>query len=60
MGRKKNQANEYVEMHGLLGNGKDYHVYHMTKADYIIAWATGFAAGFAVLYAFFNSIPRYN
>ncbi|MCI9421842.1 kinase [Lachnospiraceae bacterium WCA-9-b2] len=55
MGRKKKQAEEYVELRGLMGNGKDYHVYHMTKTDVLIAWALGFAVGFVVLFAFFNS-----
>ncbi len=36
-------------------NGKDYHVYHMTKPDVMTAWALGFAAASIVLFAFFNS-----
>ena len=56
MGRKKKQAEEYVELRGIMGNGKDYHVFHMTKADFAIAWAVGAAVGFVVLFAFFNSM----
>lgn len=56
MGRKKKQSEEYTEQRGLMGNGKDYHVYHMTKTDVLAAWAIGFAAGAVVMFAFFNSI----
>ena len=34
---KKKKKEEYVELRGILGNGKDYHVYHMTKADFLAA-----------------------
>ena len=34
----KKRKEEYVELRGLLGVGKDYHVYHMTPADYLISW----------------------
>lgn len=53
--KKKKKADEYVEIRGLMGNGKDYHVYHMTKADVLTAWALGFAVAAVVLFAFFNS-----
>ena len=56
MGRKKKEIEEYVEMRGLLGDGKDYHVYHMTKKDFLIACALGFAAAFGVLFAFFDNL----
>ncbi len=56
MGRKKKEIEKYVEMRGILGNGKDYHVYHMTKKDLLIAWVLGFAAAFGVLFAFFNNL----
>lgn len=55
MGRKEKQGEESVELRGLMGNAKDYHVYHMTKTDYLAAWAFGAALGFVVLFAFFNS-----
>lgn len=54
--KKKKQKEEYTEMQGLMGNGKDYHVYRMTKTDVLIAWALGFAAAAVVLLAFFNSV----
>ena len=56
MGRKKKEIEEYVEMRGLLGDGKDYHVYHMTKKDFLIACALGFAGAFGVLFAFFDNL----
>lgn len=53
--RGKKQKEAYVELTGILGNGEDYHVYHMKKADYIIAWSIGFAGAAVVVYAFFRS-----
>jgi len=52
---KKQKKEKYVENHGILKNGKDYHVYHMTSSDYILSCLLGFAAGFIVLYAFFSN-----
>lgn len=52
--KKKNE--EYVELKGLMGEAKDYHVYHMTKADYLTAWGIGLLVGAVVLFAFFNNI----
>ena len=54
---KKKKKEEYVELRGILGNGKDYHVYHMTKADFLAAGVLGFALAAVVLFAFFNSTP---
>lgn len=51
MSRKK--GNKYVEKVGLLGRGDDYHVYHMTKQDYFIAFGSGFSIGFVVIFIFF-------
>lgn len=53
---KRKQKEEYVELRGLLGNGKDYHVYHMTPADYLVSWGMGAAVGMIVLFAFFNNL----
>lgn len=53
--QKRKQKEEYVELRGLLGVGKDYHVYHMRFSDYLISWVLGIAAGFIVLLAFFNN-----
>ncbi len=52
----KKRKEEYVELRGLLGVGKDYHVYHMTPADYLISWGIGIGAGTIVLFAFFNNL----
>ncbi|MGI6012485.1 MAG: type II secretion system F family protein [Ruminococcus sp.] len=51
---KKKKKEEYKELKGILGSGKDYHVYHMRQGDYLTAWGIGFLAGFLVLFAFFN------
>ena len=54
--KSKKQKEEYVELRGLLGTGKDYHVYHMTPTDYLISWGMGIGAGTIVLFAFFNNL----
>ena len=54
--KKKNQKEEYVELRGILGVGKDYHVYHMKLTDYLISWLLGLGIGFIVLLAFFNNL----
>ena len=53
-GKKKEP--EYTELTGLLGVGADYHVYHMTKKDYLTAWLIGAAVGIVVIFAFFRSL----
>lgn len=53
--KKKTGTEAQVEMRGLMGNGKDYHVYHMTKTDFLIARALGFAAGGIILFIFFEN-----
>lgn len=54
--KKRKNKQEYVELRGLLGIGKDYHVYHMTLKDYLVAWGLGLAVGAVVLFAFFNNV----
>lgn len=54
MAKKKEE--EYTELHGLFGDASDYHVYHMTKSDYLIAALLGFVIGIVVVYAFFRNI----
>lgn len=54
--KRKKGKEEYIELRGLLGVGKDYHIYHMTNIDYLISWGIGLAAGIIVLFAFFNNI----
>lgn len=39
--KEKKQKEKYVELRGLLGVGKDYHVYHMKLPDYLISWLLG-------------------
>ena len=51
--RGKKEKEVYIEKKGLMGDGKDYHVYHMTVADKIKGFAIGaLGAGFAA-YVFF-------
>lgn len=52
-GKKKE---EYIELHGVLGNAEDYHIYHMKRTDYLAAWLIGFGLGAVVIYAFFRSL----
>lgn len=51
----KKTKEEYIELKGLFGTADDYHVYHMTKIDYLSAYAIGFAAGVVISYAFFRT-----
>ncbi len=53
---KKKQKEVPERQKGILGIGKDYRVYHMTRKDYLTAWGIGFGAGLAVLYVFFNHL----
>lgn len=52
---RKEREVTYTELRGLLGNAEDYHVYHMQKTDYLIAWLIGFLIGMIILFAFFRS-----
>lgn len=59
MGKKENKKSKkekYVEVTGMMGNETDYHVYHMTKIDYLIACILGFAVAAVVIYAFFQNL----
>lgn len=49
---------KYKEKKGLLGNAEDYHSYHLSKMDLMIAFGTGFCIGALILAVFFaNLIP---
>ena len=52
----KEKKQEYIEMKGILGNAEDYHIYHMSKVDYMIAYGVGFLIGVVVVYTFFRTI----
>lgn len=52
----KKAKDEYVELTGLFGDAKDYHVYHMTKTDYLLSYGIGFLLGAIVFLVFFRSI----
>ena len=49
IGKKK--ADTYEEKKGILGNAQDYHVYHMKKPDYLLAYLIGFSLGVGLLLA---------
>lgn len=53
----KKEKQEYIEKRGILGNAEDYHVYHMTKTDYLVAYAAGFLLGAIVVFIFFRFLP---
>lgn len=54
--KQKKHKEVYVEKKGILGIGKDYHVYHMKFTDFLISWGLGFGIGTIVLFAFFNNL----
>lgn len=54
IGKKK--ADTYEEKKGILGNAQDYHVYHMKKPDYLLAYLIGFSLGAVVIVAFFRIV----
>lgn len=47
---------KYVEIGSLVGNGIDYHVYHMRTIDYIVSVLAGFAVAFLIIYIFFEAV----
>lgn len=53
----KQKKEPYIEKTGLLGDGVDYHVYHMKPLDYIIGFLIGFLIFLLVICVFFESIP---
>lgn len=52
----KKQKEDYIEKTGIFGDADDYHVYHMTTVDNLIAYALGFLLGVVVVFVFFRSI----
>lgn len=52
----KKKEPEYEEIRSLIGDGDDYHVYHMTMKDRLTAFAIGGVGGAGVAWIFFNSI----
>ena len=55
MAKKTKEKEEYIELKGLFGTADDYHVYHMTKVDQLVACVMGFFVGAAVIFAFFRN-----
>ena len=52
----KKEKEEYIEMTGLFGDAEDYHVYHMTTVDNLVAYAIGLLLGVIVVMVFFRSV----
>ena len=46
------QKELFVHIPGIMGMGEDYHIYHMTMADRLMAAGLGVAAAVAVGYVF--------
>ena len=53
---KKKQKEVYEEISSLIGDGDDYHVYHMTMKDKVIAFAIGAGAAVLVSWLFFGNL----
>lgn len=54
--KKENKQKEvYEEVVSLIGDGDDYHVYHMTFKDNVIAFLIGAAAAVVVSWLFFRN-----
>ena len=55
--QKENKKKEvYEEITSLIGDGDDYHVYHMTFKDTVIAFLIGAAGALVVSWLFFGNI----
>lgn len=56
--RKKagKEKTSYEEIPSLIGDGSDYHVYHMTKKDKVIAFLLGGGGGFLATWLFFGNV----
>lgn len=53
---KKKETKQYEEISALIGSGDDYHVYHMTHKDKVIAFAIGAAIAILVSWLFFGNV----
>lgn len=53
---KKKDSETYQEIPALIGQGDDYHIYHMSLQDRILAFIVGFGLIFLVVYLFFKSV----
>lgn len=53
---RKSKKPEYEEVTSLVGDGTDYHVYHMKKKDVIVAFLIGGGLAAVVSWIFFNHI----
>lgn len=53
---KKAKKPEYEEISSLVGEGADYHVYHMTKKDAVLAFLIGGSLAAVVSWIFFSHI----
>lgn len=53
---KKKEKEEYESVESLIGGGDDYHVYHMSFQDRVIAALIGAGIGGVVAYLFFRNL----
>lgn len=53
---QKKQKERYEELSSLIGDGDDYHVYHMTMKDVVIAFLAGAGIAVLVTWLFFGNI----
>lgn len=53
---KKKEKQKYEEIPSLIGDGDDYHVYHMTKKDVVAAFVIGAGIAVVVTWLFFGNV----
>ena len=55
-GKKKERKAAYEEIPTLIGNGDDYHIYHMTLKDKLFAFLIGGGGAVVVSWLFFGNV----
>ncbi len=53
---RKKEKEVYEEISSLIGDGDDYHVYHMTRKDVVIAFLIGAGIAILVTWLFFGNV----
>lgn len=53
---RKKEKERYEEITSLIGDGDDYHVYHMTMKDVVIAFLIGAGIAILVTWLFFGNV----
>lgn len=54
--KQKNKKPKYVEYHGITGQGVDYHVYHLSFTEKMLALIVGGGAGYLAAYLYFGNV----